>query len=149
MKICWGCKKEKDNSEFYKNSRTVDGLQPRCKICMRSAYTSTRAKKRDHYNEVRNKRIRKLKEEYRAWKRSVGCAFCSENEPCCLEPHHLDPSEKDTDPSNLLGYSKKRLIAELNKCILVCRNCHSKIHEGLITVTESDLNIDTGISTVW
>ena len=36
MKKCIKCKKEKDRSEFYNHSSTSDGLDSRCKHCMRS-----------------------------------------------------------------------------------------------------------------
>jgi hypothetical protein len=47
-----------------------------------------------------------------------------------LQFHHLDPNEKDF---NLSGktYSIERLKKEVDKCILVCANCHIEIHEEL------------------
>ena len=47
-----------------------------------------------------------------------------------LDFHHLDPNEKEFTIS---GGSKSFnfLKAELDKCILVCRNCHGEIHEEL------------------
>ena len=33
MKRCSKCKKQKDESEFYKNARTRDGLKYQCKAC--------------------------------------------------------------------------------------------------------------------
>lgn len=44
-----------------------------------------------------------------------------------LQFHHLDPTTKEF---NLSGnsYSFDRCIPELDKCILVCANCHAEIH---------------------
>lgn len=44
--------------------------------------------------------------------------------------HHEDPNEKDTNIAPLLRSKElsEELIKELNKCILVCSNCHRKIH---------------------
>lgn len=142
MKKCHGCQNEKPLTEFHKNKNMADGHQPRCKACMNEAYTISRNKKKDHYNKVRNTRVRATAARYREWKEHTGCAFCEETFPYCLEPHHLDPNEKDAHPSDLIKTSWKRLTEELLKCILVCRNCHVKIHQGIIVVTEDDLNIN-------
>lgn len=46
--------------------------------------------------------------------------------------HHSDPSQKDFEISTYktLQMSEK-LIAELNKCILLCFNCHMEVHDEL------------------
>ena len=46
--------------------------------------------------------------------------------------HHLDPNEKDFNPSNLKKYKfDDRIKNELDKCILVCANCHREIHHEI------------------
>ena len=49
-----------------------------------------------------------------------------------MDFHHINPQEKDFQIS---GGTKsfESLKSELDKCILVCRNCHSEIHAGLHT----------------
>lgn len=51
-----------------------------------------------------------------------------------LHFHHIDPSMKDFDISRFtdVPFSWHRLRQELDKCILVCANCHGEIHAGLI-----------------
>lgn len=68
-------------------------------------------------------------------KSASGCVICGETDPCCLEFHHLDPTEKELQVSeqhNNLG----RVLKEINKCIVVCSNCHRKIHAGKINVND-------------
>lgn len=48
-----------------------------------------------------------------------------------LEFHHLNPDEKDFGISGK-SLSFDKLKDEVDKCILVCSNCHSEIHDGLI-----------------
>lgn len=48
-----------------------------------------------------------------------------------LEFHHKNPSEKDFTISGR-SLSFDRLKDEVDKCLLVCSNCHSEIHDGLI-----------------
>jgi hypothetical protein len=57
------------------------------------------------------------------------CERCGYNKSTwALDLHHLDPSQKDFSIS---GGTKsfEKIKKELDKCILVCRNCHSEIHE--------------------
>ena len=65
------------------------------------------------------------------------CIFCGYDK-CkrALEFHHLDPNEKDFGISNSSGLNRSwdKLQIELDKCVLVCSNCHAEIHEGLISV---------------
>lgn len=64
------------------------------------------------------------------------CQVCGYNK-CLrsLEFHHLDPLQKDfTISGNLKRIKKEKVIKELEKCILVCSNCHGEIHDGLIRV---------------
>lgn len=53
-----------------------------------------------------------------------------------LQFHHLDPSQKDFGIS---GGTKsfEKMKPELDKCILVCANCHSEIHDGIIQIPEN------------
>ena len=44
-----------------------------------------------------------------------------------LEFHHIDPSQKDFSISGR-SLSFERLKSEVDKCILVCSNCHKEIH---------------------
>lgn len=50
-----------------------------------------------------------------------------------LEFHHVDPDGKDFGIS-AKGYTRswEKVKEELDKCVLVCANCHREIHEGLI-----------------
>jgi len=56
--------------------------------------------------------------------------FCYKE--CFFKFHHLDPKEKDFNPSRLKKYSfDDRVKCELDKCILVCSNCHREIHHEI------------------
>lgn len=48
-----------------------------------------------------------------------------------LEFHHLDPNEKDFGISNSDRTSFEILKPELDKCVLLCSNCHRETHEEL------------------
>lgn len=50
--------------------------------------------------------------------------------PAIYEFHHRDPKTKEKDPSKVLSFSWKRIISELDKCDLLCANCHRFLHHG-------------------
>lgn len=80
-----------------------------------------------NYRHVKNSRIR-LKEklvEYKGGK----CEICGYNKCIvALDFHHLDPKEKDFNVSSYSVMSYDKLKDEVDKCILVCSNCHREIH---------------------
>jgi hypothetical protein len=59
------------------------------------------------------------------------CEKCGYNKNIsALELHHLDPSIKEfqLDSRHLSNTTFEKIIAEAEKCILVCANCHREIH---------------------
>ena len=52
--------------------------------------------------------------------------------------HHIDESTKAQSPTYvILHWSWERAIKELEKCILVCSNCHGEIHAELTKVPDN------------
>jgi 5-methylcytosine-specific restriction endonuclease McrA len=48
-----------------------------------------------------------------------------------LEFHHLDPNEKDFYLSHAKMTSFEKVKSELDKCVLLCANCHREEHARL------------------
>lgn len=82
-------------------------------------------------NIARTQAVRRWVREF---KLQNPCKYCSETEPCCLDFHHLNGEEKTITVALAvnLGWSVERLKTEIEKCEVVCANCHRKIHAGLI-----------------
>lgn len=58
------------------------------------------------------------------------CCKCGYNKSLnSLHFHHLDPSTKEFGLSASSSKTFKSKKRELDKCILVCANCHGEIHE--------------------
>ncbi len=53
----------------------------------------------------------------------VGCGTSSD-----LHFHHIDPSTKTLDVTELTHVSMARFMAEVEKCELRCRGCHVEVH---------------------
>ena len=76
----------------------------------------------------RNKR-KERKEWMATLKSSMKCLICSEKRIACLEFHHRDPGKKEKAISAILKeWSKKRILAEIAKCDVFCKNCHAVFH---------------------
>jgi methionyl-tRNA synthetase len=57
------------------------------------------------------------------------CCSCGNTyHPSIYEFHHVNP--EDRDPSKMMMLSLKRLQEELDKCNLLCANCHRFLHHG-------------------
>lgn len=59
------------------------------------------------------------------------CEMCGyDKNIAALEFHHLDPSMKSfqLDSRHLSNTTKEKILEEVDKCILVCSNCHRELH---------------------
>lgn len=58
------------------------------------------------------------------------CLDCQQSFPnCCYDFHHLDPTKKDLSLAQLVGSrSWERILVELEKCVMLCSNCHRVRH---------------------
>ena len=79
---------------------------------------------------IRKNRYQKYKNTlyYFEKKSNLKCLKCGENHISCLEFHHKDPNEKEYNVSALKNRSHKKLLEEMKKCIVLCSNCHRKLH---------------------
>ena len=60
--------------------------------------------------------------------RSGGCVKCGEPDISCLDFHHRDPGSKLGHVGEFRKFGMKRLLAEIEKCDVLCANCHRKHH---------------------
>ena len=82
-------------------------------------------------------RKKQLRQKLAQYKYKLGCSFCQETESCCLEFHHKDQKYKERTISDAVthGWGWVRLLKEIQKCEVVCANCHKKIHAGKLNAT--------------
>jgi hypothetical protein len=53
------------------------------------------------------------------------CTDCkNEFPPYVYEFHHLDPTTKKYTITRIMGRKWENIVPELNKCVLLCANCH-------------------------
>jgi len=75
--------------------------------------------------QKQNKKRRQFIEEYKS---TCSCKKCGDVRSYVLDFHHINPDEKEYDLGDASKYSIPRLKLELEKCITLCRNCHSEFH---------------------
>lgn len=70
----------------------------------------------------------------RDYKATLSCSMCGLNDPVCLEFHHKDEFARNGDKTQSIAYLVRKLSFENlkkvieEKCIVVCANCHNRIH---------------------
>ena len=110
MKTCTKCNKTKELDDFYKK---LNRLHSFCKECFNS-YCINRWKER-----------KKKAVEYKGGK----CASCGYNKCIsALSFHHKNPELKSFTISGNYTRKWESLKEELDKCILLCLNCHAELH---------------------
>lgn len=88
-----------------------------------------------NHAEAAKAAIRQRQQDLIEWLREVrnglSCQQCGEADPACLDFHHRDPAEKEVELGRIVkvkGWSKARIMAEIEKCDVLCANCHRKLH---------------------
>jgi len=163
MNTCHYCYKETKNPKFCSKSCSASytgkkypkrAKTKKCKICdelihskniycsklcqsigMKNYHTSKQNHNKSKSQIMRSFRSRiKIKSlEYLGNK----CIVCGYNKcVAALEFHHKDPSTKEFQISNT---TKKweTIKIELDKCVLLCANCHRELHFGLIELPKT------------
>lgn len=126
--VCCRCKEDKEKFSFHKNNNKVSGIQSICKECKKET-DKIRYKTSD--KKITNKLLKqKLIQFLNEYKQDLGCQYCGEDCPACLDFHHTDKKNKIANVSTLS--SLRTIKLEIAKCIVACSNCHRKIHAGLL-----------------
>lgn len=95
---------------------------------------------KEHYKNnkaiyIRTQKAHKVKyrADFDAWIEDKCCIECGETHRGVLDFHHIDPETKEYNISKKIGrITLKTLLNEINKCIILCANCHRKLHWDLI-----------------
>lgn len=114
--ICKKCQQDKVLSDFYIRSNRKKRPQSYCKDCFNS-YCKDRWQQRKHDAIT-----------YKGGK-CVDCGIVSTtNNYFIFDFHHLDPNKKDFTWAKCKLRKWESVLLELDKCILLCSNCHRIRH---------------------
>ena len=122
------------------NKKLYDRQQNTCKNCKdekKDQYNSKEGKrnpKQEYINAYLNKRRHLLKKKMVKYKGGK-CKNCKcIKHDVIFDFHHIDPSKKEYTISKIYHLKWEIIKKELDKCIMLCSNCHRLLHAG---VTES------------
>ena len=86
--------------------------------------------KKKYYITRAKERREKIKTKFDEYKKKLKCEICGENHIATLDFHHKNPSEKEISLSKVTTqtWGWDRIKSEIDKCIVLCSNCHRKLH---------------------
>lgn len=105
------------------NARTREHINERAR-----EYIKSHPQMIEHYKKYR----KKIRQDFLSlYKKGKSCAYCGYNKyPEILQFHHKDRTEKAFNIANKVRTASalKKVKAEIDKCILLCPNCHNWLH---------------------
>lgn len=144
MRQCTECKLVKPESEFDQRANRKVGY---CKDCRRKKIKEHYNKNVQYYIKKSKKNNKSYKERFMDFKRTLSCTDCEmsfKDEPYMCEFHHLDPSTKDYNLSNLKESSMKKIMEEVDKCVPLCPNCHRRRHNAPLAKPDTAPEYESG-----
>ena len=146
MKQCKKCQQVKILSDFYKDNRRPDGHESSCKKChSKGSKEQIVARRKRMLNKIHSDPEYKMQHranQYKAaarqralnrdvafnYEMSHPCITCGESDFRVLQFHHRDPMKKKFNISSSHGWSTELFQQELEKCDILCANCHWRLH---------------------
>ena len=116
-KICTKCGLELPLEDFNWRDKAKGTRRSECKKCHSGYMKQNYQKNKDIVQEIKAKQ---------------GCAKCGDIRPYVLDFHHINPENKKERVAKLISthYSttNKEIQEEIEKCVVLCANCHREWH---------------------
>jgi hypothetical protein len=146
-KVCFSCKTSKTLDQFNKKRSTKDGLQPWCRECNRLRSRRYYQEKKEVHLPVvyawKRKRKSTHKQRIHSMKSSRGCIICGERDSACLDFHHANENKEICVSTALVKmWPWDKIEAEIKKCVVLCSNCHRKLHAGRFSLIKQNIMED-------
>ena len=130
-KICSKCKNEKLISEFRWRNKAQGKLHSQCKECEKIRdkihYKESQLRQQSIKTTAMFQKNRNVNIVEKA--KECGCQKCGEKRIYVLDFHHRNPEEKLYSINHLTkSGSEEKLRVELEKCDVLCSNCHREFH---------------------
>ena len=144
MKKCSKCSEEKlvTTEFFHRQKRNKDGFDYHCKECRKMKWQDPERKRKDKARHrayfiknkeeiiARHKKSRRTAKEQLVERFGGKCVQCGYDRcPAGFDFHHIIPEEKEFSIGENCGnFAYERLLNEVEKCALLCSNCHRELH---------------------
>lgn len=150
LTTCEKCSQEYELKYFVKNY----SFRNVCKNCHALQIKKWRQTKPGLAQKARFRSFRTSADFIKSFKLGKSCTVCNkEYPPCAMDFNHQDKYTKLDSISGLYGKSKKRIRDEIEKCELICANCHRDITQTQLETVPTSKNriykpelVDTNIS---
>lgn len=121
-----------------KRVSNLDGGTFICEVCgkeyvYRRGHGDTTHKCNSCFSRIRRDKFKTEAIAYLGGKCSI-CGYNKCNE--ALEFHHIDPSAKSFTIASNMCLSWNQIQTELDKCVLLCANCHREVEHGLAKIND-------------
>lgn len=130
---CNKCHKEKPEEEFPFKNKALNKRSSICKECQWEYKLAHYYSNKEAHYERNKKTEQRISQYIDNYKRTHPCSICGESAIECLDFHHLRDKEVEVAKLRRKG-SLKKVIEEIDKCVVLCANCHRKVHAGTITL---------------
>ncbi len=129
-KVCNKCGNKKSLSEFNKCKSKKDGHQNYCAECNKLNLKEHYQDNKEYYSDKKDKQKLTIKDYINEIKEVSKCSRCPEDDIACLDFHHEGNDIKEFNLADAItnGYSIDKIKKEIEKCIVLCSNCHRKLH---------------------
>jgi hypothetical protein len=130
--VCTGCREDLTINNFSFRNKAKKRYHKRCKNCTSKSFKSSYEKNKTYYNKKRYERQKKRRLENSRLlielKNTLSCAYCGEKDPRTFDFHHTKTKSFTIANAASIGYPWMRIKKEIEKCKVLCANCHRKLH---------------------
>lgn len=142
MKECYKCGEKKELSEFSQNKNKKDNLNSECKNCQTKYF-------KEYYKNNKEKHIKSVsktqnykKIKLAKIKKEKGCCKCGyKDHSSALHFHHKDQKQKEFTIASNYHHDLDLLLIEIEKCDVICANCHAIEHAKCNWSNEKEIPI--------
>lgn len=129
-KRCSRCGKELLLIAFAWQNRAAGKRSSWCKACYNVWWRGYYARNTEKVKTRARNQSRRNAAWLREYKAKLRCNRCGMDNPATLQFHHLSRDEKDIDVAAAVnrGWALARILREIEKCEVLCANCHSIEH---------------------
>lgn len=131
-------RKESSQKYYLKNKEAINKKH-------KEYYESHKEEKarwsKEYHNRNRGYRLQRQRERrtvtikwFREFKNKLECFYCDEGYFMCLDFHHIDMTREKESVGRMAtqGKAKASILREISNCDVLCKNCHTKLHAGVL-----------------
>ncbi|HCR71839.1 MAG TPA: hypothetical protein DIW23_10375 [Anaerolineae bacterium] len=130
QKQCVTCNQWKDEEEFNWRYKALGIRHPTCRDChkpfRRNWYENNKERHLEQVKQRKHEARRVAREFALQYLCEHPCIVCGESDPRVLEFHHYNNKHRALSVMIAGGYPVKTIQKEIDKCDVLCANCHRK-----------------------